>query len=81
MKELQERIAREGYTEWKEDVLALSQLAEDLRDVLLKYQVSKDPESRCSPSNTETGVLEQLSQQQAVYDQNRRLIVSFRIST
>ena len=38
--ELRKRIATEGYAECKGDTSAVSQLAEDLRDVLLEYQVS-----------------------------------------
>ena len=42
-KEFHERIATKGYTECKGDALSVSQLADDLRDVLLEYQVSGNP--------------------------------------
>jgi hypothetical protein len=46
---LHERITTEGYAEREEDVLAVSVLAEDLRDVLLEYRVGSDPEKLIQP--------------------------------
>lgn len=43
-KALYERTVAEGYVELEADVLAVSGLAEDLRDVVLEYQVSNTPE-------------------------------------
>jgi len=37
---LHSRIVTEGYVELEADVLAVSGLAEDVRDVVLEYQVS-----------------------------------------
>jgi hypothetical protein len=37
--------------EREEDVLAVSVLVEDLRDVLLEYQVSNGPEKLIQPSS------------------------------
>ena len=48
-KELRERAATKGYTECKDDALAVSQLAEDLRDVLLEYQVGSNPAKSVLP--------------------------------
>ena len=39
-KGLYERVAAEGYTENEADIVAVSGLVEDLRDVLLEYWVS-----------------------------------------
>jgi len=43
-KAIYERTVTEGYAEVEADVLAVSGLAEDLRDVILEYQVSNVPE-------------------------------------
>jgi len=43
-KALYERTVTDGYVEVEADVLAVSGLAEDLRDVVLEYQVSNVPE-------------------------------------
>jgi hypothetical protein len=43
-KGLYERITTEGYVEDEGDIVAVSGLAEDLRDVLLEYWVSVNPE-------------------------------------
>ena len=39
-KEFYERVTVEGYVENEEDIVTVSGLAEDLRDVLREYQVS-----------------------------------------
>ena len=37
---LYNRISVEGYQECKDDILAVSGMAEDIRDALLEYQVN-----------------------------------------
>ena len=44
VKALHECVTTEGYVEREVDVLTVSGLAEDLRDVVLEYQVSSAPE-------------------------------------
>jgi len=39
---LHNRINAKGYEECQEDILAVSGMAEDVRDALLDYQVSDD---------------------------------------
>jgi len=43
-KSLYERMVTEGYVELEADALAVSGLAEDVRDVVLEYQVSNVPD-------------------------------------
>jgi len=75
---LYNRIDVQGYEECQSDILAVSEMAEDIRDALLQYQVGgeKVPHSYCV---TEIGMVQQTIQQRATYDQNCRLIVSSRI--
>jgi len=51
-------------------------MVEDIRDALLEYQVGS--EKSHAPLVTNAGAVQQTAQQQAVYDQNCRLIVSDR---
>lgn len=46
-KGIYEHITREEYVENAKDVLAVSGLAEDLRNVLLEYWVSTSTENQC----------------------------------
>ena len=41
-KALYDRISSQGHMEYQDDVLAVSGIAEDIRDVLLDYQVGGD---------------------------------------
>ena len=37
---LYNRVSVDGYEEYQDDILAVSEMAEDIRDALLEYQVS-----------------------------------------
>lgn len=52
----------------------MSEIAEDIRDALLDYQVGG--KKTHAAVFTDTGMVQQTGQQRAVYDQNSRLIVS-----
>ena len=62
-----------GYTENDEDVQIVSELVDDIRDAIIDYRVSGDPNLflRASSRNPV-----QTAHQQAIYDQNLELIVS-----
>ena len=70
-----ERTNTVGYRQNDEDARAVGELAEDARDAAIKYQVSPN-----LPVTIEAHrlILVQISQQNAIYEQNCRLIVSSR---
>ena len=39
---LYNRVSAQGYEECQDDILAVSGMAEDIRDALLEYQVSRE---------------------------------------
>jgi len=49
LQSLSDRSSAAGYQENDTDVHAVSELAENLRDTILEYQVSTDPEMLRSP--------------------------------
>jgi hypothetical protein len=69
---LSERSSAVGYQENDADRHAISELAEELRDTIIEYQVSPDP-----PVTRRMLCLDavQFSQQKSLYEQNCRLIV------
>ena len=69
-----DRVSAQGYEERQDDIQAVSEMAEDIRDALLEYQVCS--ERSCGYRVTNIAVLHQTIQQRAIYDQNLRLIVS-----
>ena len=71
---LYDRVSAQGYEECQDDILAVSAMAEDIRDALLEYQVR----SERSRGHRVTNITmpQQTIQQRAIYDQNCRLIVS-----
>jgi hypothetical protein len=72
---LYDRINAQGYEECQDDILAVSGMAEDIRDALLDYQVGDD-KAYTTIAPLKSGHVLQMAQLRAIYDQNRRLIVS-----
>ena len=72
MQPLSERSGAVGYQENDTDGHAISKITEDLRDVIIEYQVS--PGSPAAHWMFYSGVA-QFAQQKSLYEQNRRLIV------
>jgi len=71
---LGDRVSAQGYEECQGDILAVSGMAEDIRDALLEYQVGS--KRTHAVILTEIATFQQTTQQRAIYDQNCRLIVS-----
>ena len=63
-----------GYAENDEDVQIVSELVDDIRDAIIDFQVSGDPNLFLRVSSWNPV---QMAHQQAIYDQNLELIVSF----
>ena len=72
MQPLSERSSAVGYQENDADGHAISELAEELRDAVIEYQVGPDPP--LIHTMLYLSVM-QLTQQKSLYEQNCRLIV------
>ena len=72
MRPISERSSAVGYRENDADGHAVTELAEELRDVIIEYQVGTD--SAATRRMICLGVV-QFSQQKSLYEQNCRLIV------
>jgi len=75
LQSLSKRYTSGAHTENEGDVLAVCDLADDLRDAIVEYQVSTGFE-RHTPDISLIKL--QFSQQEAIYGQNCKLIVSGR---
>ena len=69
------RVSVQGYKECQGDILAVSEMAEDIQDALLEYQVSG---GKSHTAEVVALKLWQTNRQRAIYSQNCRLIVSCR---
>jgi hypothetical protein len=70
---ISERSGAPGETEVEENAITVVDLADDLTDVIMEYQVS----AHIIRTRTERSIRSpQLSQQNAIHKQNRKLIVS-----
>ena len=68
------RVEAAGYKENDEDAQIVSELMDDIRDAVTNYQVGGDPKPYLQVPSLRQ--LVQMAHQRAIYDQNRRLIVS-----
>ena len=71
---MSDRIGAVGHTTSEGNVQIVSELTDDLRDAVVDYQVSSTLETFLWPSHSGKPV--QMAHQQAIYDQNLKLIVS-----
>ena len=72
LRPLSERVSAVGYKESDADRHAVSELAEELRDAIIEYQVGPDP--LATRSMLCLGTV-QFAHQKSLYEQNCRLIV------
>jgi len=72
---LHNRVKTQGYEECQDDILVVSGMVEETRDALLEYQVGgKQPHAAAVCTNN--WMVQQTTQQRAIYDQGCKLIVS-----